>query len=659
MPVTPTYPGVYIEEIPSGVRTITGVSTSIGAFVDYFSRGRVNKATRIFSQADFDREFGGLDTKSEASYAVQQFFLNGGREAYVVRVAGAGAAKADAQIGATIGAGSNALVVTAVSEGAWGGSLRCKVDTLGCASGEFNLIVTEASTTGGRTSIVRQEVFRNLSMTSTQPNFADKIVNDELSGSKLVRVAASGSAIPLPNSTMSGLHTAVPTIPASPGDRTLAVTVTDGTATETANTPQLTFPSLAGMTTAQALNAIAPVVESGIRAASPASAAFSGATVVSTGAQLVIVPGGSTSRNRISFGNTPLGADTSLKLITAAAPNGVTVNSQEYVLGGGAIANTAQRGGATGIDGSAPGSAELIGDLNTKSGIFALEDADLFNILCIPRTAQVSGDNPLTPTQASAVITVAESYCEKRRAFFVLDTPSNITDQQGIAAWLAANGTLRNKNAALYFPRVKVPDPLANFRLRSIGASGTVAGIYARTDGERGVWKAPAGTEAVTRNVPELDDILSDGENGALNPLAINCLRFFPAFGNVVWGARTLEGSDQLASEWKYVPVRRIALFLEESLYRGLQWVVFEPNDEPLWAQIRLNVGAFMQNLFRQGAFQGKTPREAYFVKCDAETTTQNDINLGIVNIIVGFAPLKPAEFVIVKIQQMAGQIQS
>ena len=131
----------------------------------------------------------------------------------------------------------------------------------------------------------------------------------------------------------------------------------------------------------------------------------------------------------------------------------------------------------------------------------------------------------------------------------------------------------------------------------------------------------------------------------------------FPIFGNVCWGARTLNGSDALASEWKYIPVRRFALFLEESLYRGTKWVVFEPNDEPLWAQIRLNIGAFMQSLFRQGAFQGTKPSEAYFVKCDKETTTQTDINNGIVNIVVGFAPLKPAEFVILKIQQIAGQI--
>lgn len=137
----------------------------------------------------------------------------------------------------------------------------------------------------------------------------------------------------------------------------------------------------------------------------------------------------------------------------------------------------------------------------------------------------------------------------------------------------------------------------------------------------------------------------------------MNCLRVAPGAGHVVWGARTRNGSDRIASEWKYLPVRRTALFIEESLFRGIQWAVFEPNDEPLWAQLRLNIGAFLNNLFRQGAFQGKTPRDAYFVKCDATTTTQTDINLGVVNILVGFAPLKPAEFVVLRLQQIAGQI--
>jgi hypothetical protein len=204
---------------------------------------------------------------------------------------------------------------------------------------------------------------------------------------------------------------------------------------------------------------------------------------------------------------------------------------------------------------------------------------------------------------------------------------------------------------------LRLPDPLQEGRLSEFAPCGAIAGIMARTDAARGVWKAPAGLEATLNGVAELTVKLTDGENGQLNPLAVNCLRTFPVTGRVVWGARTLLGADMLASEWKYVPVRRLALFIEESLYRGTQWVVFEPNDEPLWAQIRLNLGAFMNGLFRQGAFQGRSPRDAYFVKCDNETTTQNDINLGIVNIIVGFAPLKPAEFVIIKIQQIAGEI--
>jgi phage tail sheath protein FI len=239
----------------------------------------------------------------------------------------------------------------------------------------------------------------------------------------------------------------------------------------------------------------------------------------------------------------------------------------------------------------------------------------------------------------------------------IIDIPETTDDLDAMQTWLNDNATLRHRNAAVYFPRVMIADPLNQGRLRAFGGSGTMAGVYAQTDGARGVWKAPAGTDARLRNVQDLVYVLTDRQNGALNPLGANCLRNFPIFGNIAWGARTLDGADQQASEWKYLPVRRLALFLEESLFRGTKWVVFEPNDEPLWSQIRLNVGAFMQSLFRQGAFQGQTPKEAYLVKCDKETTTQTDINLGIVNIVVGFAPLKPAEFVIIKIQQLAGQI--
>jgi phage tail sheath protein FI len=212
-------------------------------------------------------------------------------------------------------------------------------------------------------------------------------------------------------------------------------------------------------------------------------------------------------------------------------------------------------------------------------------------------------------------------------------------------------------NSALYFPWVNAFDPLLNIT-RAFPPCGFVAGLYAATDSSRGVWKAPAGIDASLTGEAGLTTVLTDAQNGTLNTQAINCLRNFRAYGDVVWGARTLRGSDQVGSQWKYVPIRRLALFLESSLYDGTQWVVFEPNDETLWGQIRLNVGAFLQGLFLQGAFQGTTPSQAYFVKCDAENNPQASIDLGIVNVLVGFAPLYPAEFVVIQIQQMAGQTQ-
>jgi phage tail sheath protein FI len=287
-----------------------------------------------------------------------------------------------------------------------------------------------------------------------------------------------------------------------------------------------------------------------------------------------------------------------------------------------------------------------------KKGLHALDDADLFNLLVIPPFTAGDEVDP-------AVVAVAVPYCETRRAVYLAETPPDWTRVADVTGGFTTGfdseiGTV-SRNAALYFPRLLQPNPLMDGRLEEFSPTGAVAGVIARTDAQRGVWKAPAGLDATLAGVPALSVVLSDGDIGQLNPLGVNCLRAMTGVGRVVWGARTMQGADRVASEWKYLPVRRTALFIEESLFRGTQWVVFEPNDEPLWAQIRLNVGTFMNNLFRQGAFQGATPREAYFVKCDSETTTQADIDLGIVNIHVGFAPLKPAEFVVIRLQQLAG----
>jgi uncharacterized protein len=302
--------------------------------------------------------------------------------------------------------------------------------------------------------------------------------------------------------------------------------------------------------------------------------------------------------------------------------------------------------------------ADYNGSELDKTGLHGLDDVDLFNILCIP--PDVRAGDTAAPVYASAL-----SYCVARRAVLIVDPPASWVNRVLLLADPSArlqsdvnlSGTAA-RNAFLYYPRIRVSDPMLGGAVDTFPACGTIAGIFARTDTQRGVWVAPAGLDASLGSItPEVS--LTDRENGILNPLAINCLRAFPVAGSVVWGARTLRGADQLADEYKYLPVRRTALFIEESLYRGTQWVVFQPNDEPLWALIRLNVGAFMNDLFRKGAFQGGKPQDAYFVRCDQTTTTQNDIDRGVVNIVVGFAPLKPAEFVVIQLQQITGQLQT
>ncbi|MGD8967226.1 MAG: phage tail sheath subtilisin-like domain-containing protein [Anaerolineae bacterium] len=522
MPVTPTYPGVYIEEIPSGVRTITGVATSITAFVGRTARGPVSEPTTINNFGDFERTFGGLQVDVPLSYAVRDFYRNGGSQALIVRLY-----KAPGGTDGISRAEVDNLKVEAANAGEWGDNLKITVNHDGITSEVaarygltdsdlFNLVIKDE----GADTIER---IRNVSFKESARR-VDRVLEQE---SSLLRVQKKGDG--------------TPDIP-DPPDR-------------------------------------------------PAETEDEAAT------------GGEASEDL--------------------------------------------------------GASDYEGDQDDKTGIYALEKADLFNLLCIPPDTR-DGDT------TDSVYQTAMQYCVERRAMLIVDPPAAWGANKETAAatardnlsGLGLSGTAA-RNAALYFPRVVQADPLREGQLDTFVPCGIVAGIMARTDTQRGVWKAPAGLDAALNGVQGLQVNLTDDENGMLNPLGINCLRSFPIHGRVVWGARTLRGADQMADEYKYVPVRRLALYIEESLYRGTQWAVFEPNDEPLWGQLRLNVGAFMHNLFRQGAFQGSSPREAYFVKCDKETTTQNDINLGIVNIVVGFAPLKPAEFVIIKIQQMAGQVEA
>jgi phage tail sheath protein FI len=495
MPAALLQPGVYIEEIPSGVRTIAGVATSIALFLGWAPRGPIDRALRIANFSDYQRNFNGLDRRTPLGHAVKQFFDNGGSDAYIVRLVAGAVAASSVVIGD--------LTVTANSPGLWGDSYRIRITRRPVPDdARFRIEVLDQD---NNDAVV--ESFENLSMDSADPRFAESAVNGR---SNFIAVTVTGTG--------------------TPSDGTQDLTGgADGT---------------------------------------------------------VLTPG--TGASHSDFHNA----------------------------------------------------------LTASFGIGTVTDRiDIFNLVC------VAGETD------PATLAVLQGHCRARRAFLIVDpdpTATVSTVAGTVAPTLTGSDAL---NSAIFFPWVRAPDPLQQNALTDFPPCGFVAGVFARTDGSRGVWKAPAGSDASLNGATGLAITMSDAENGQLNPLAVNCLRTLPIYGNVVWGSRTLHGQNDRGSEWKYVPVRRMALFLEESLYRGTQWVVFEPNDEPLWAQIRLNIGAFLQGLFRQGAFQGRSPREAYFVKCDSETTTQADINLGIVNILVGFAPLKPAEFVIIKLQQIAGDI--
>jgi phage tail sheath protein FI len=333
---------------------------------------------------------------------------------------------------------------------------------------------------------------------------------------------------------------------------------------------------------------------------------------------------------------------------TAGHPLGYAV--QDFFQNGGSHAVIVRVSEASDSAGSR--AIDLLGDPTQQTGIYALDHVDLFNLLCIPPDPAGADYGELKPLYQAAA-----AYCLKRRAMLILDPPAAWSDHalhgrfdQIQPSDLGIDGPeLESRNCAVYFPRIRKPDP-ATGQIDVFPACGAIAGIFAATDSARGVWKAPAGITAGIGGIAGLEFALTDDQNGQLNPLGVNCLREFPVIGPVVWGARTLRGADILSDDYKYVPVRRLVLFLEESILRGTKFAVLEPNGETLWSRLRLGIDSFMADLARQGAFYG------FFVTCDRTTTTQDDIDRGIVNIQIGLAPVKPAEFVVLQIQQQAGQ---
>jgi hypothetical protein len=642
MPAALTYPGVYIREVPSGSRSIAGASTSIAAFVGGFARGPVDTAVRMFSFADFEANFGGIDGANPASFAVSQFFINGGGTAYAVRVAN-GADAASVTMQDWTGAGP-ALRATAgrmigdravANPGLWGNSLRIDVDyRTADPANQFNLIVSEVQVRDGIAQPVRTEVFRNLVMTAG-PNNAVAVVN---AGSALITLDVDPAwtvARPAATGFYSGdLVAAPPDLTQLTGTGSIDVDFGAG-----AETIAVDFGAGSPATLAEA----ATVLQNAIRTALPANRLFAQATVTLENGRLRVAPG----RNSPDYDPATIVsiADNTATFAAELTLDAGIANIEQYF----AEATTGLVDANTpGDDGNAIDGPTLTGNRAARTGVYALDNVDAINMLAIPEAAEF-GDNALQ----AAVMAPALAYVIERRAMLFIDPPPGTNTLEEAELWLEdiAGAGLRSPNSVAYYPRLRVADPTDGGRLRDIAPSGTMAGIWARTDSESGVWKAPAGTTASLRGVPELTHVLSDPQNGVLNPAGLNALRSFDIPGNIAWGARTLMGADLLASDWKYIPVRRTALFIESSLFDGLQWAVFQPNADPLWLEIRTAVKAFMQGLFRQGAFKGTSPPEAYIVRCGPDTTTQADINAGIVNVFVGFAPLQPAEFVVVSLQ--------
>lgn len=571
MPVNPTYPGVYLEELPSTTHSVIAAPTSNAAVIDWFPQGPVNQAVQITSISQFNTVFGGVAEGSEGSYAVQQFFLNGGSLIWVVRVVPQGLEGGEAAEPAFVpitlnGSTPSTYYVLALNPGSWGEYLA------------IGLVLQKNVSTSGAPLytlyVAQTTVPETIPSPPQQPATLESYYNVSL----------------------------------TPGDSTFIVNMVNGVSQYV-------------------------VVQSSL-------------TGSYVGAPPTMSPAGVPATISASPDWTPLGngADGSW------SPEGTDFTD----------ALIAQVGG----------SQTLYQNVTPALSQIAPQ---VFNILVIPAVA-------ILP--ASTLIVDAVQFCSANSAFLIVDPPppstilQNLSQSESVYPWIGSitfvdpglNDTgilnwvdsndlisINNDSAALYYPWLSLLDPVNNFQPRLVGPSGTLAGIYAANDLNYGVWKAPAGVNAALQGVT-LSTVLTDQDSGILNPQGINALRSFPIYNSVVWGARTLAGADLLDYQYKYINVRRLTDFIEQSLTQSLKWAVFEPNGPTLWSSITLEVSSFLAGLFGQGAFQGSTASAAYFVQCDSTTTTPQDMLNGVVNVVVGFAPILPAEFVILQIELQLAQ---
>lgn len=655
--VNPTYPGVYVEEVSSGVRPIQAAGTSTAALIGVAEKGPLNEAVKVFNFTEYQNLYGGFLNSSFLSHSVYQFFNNGGSQCYIIRV-GANMKTANIVLKDRGSTALPSLTISAKSPGLWGNQLAVQI-TNGSndSANEFNLLVYRQDAVTSSDPILLER-FENLSMIPGSANF----VETRTSASKQIQITVNASNTNIQAGTSRGAKAPALPLPVDPptdsstgpktkfrvnvnGDGYQEVdlrTAIGGGAGQVANlnTPENVrdaikfvvsrLTKLRASTEATAFTNFNCTLDSGVLLLTSGTLSLISSVWIAPTINSNEDASGLLKLGKLNGGTETIGAAVTRPLVT---PSGTL-----YLVGDNAAPTAQVASVQAGSDGD-----QVTTDQPFIDALQLLNPIEDVSLIAIPGIG------------SEAIVGAGMNYCANRSlsdCFFIGDMRQD-NDEVSEAETFAAAVTPKNSYGAVYTPWVKMLDPTGvSLEPILVPPSGFVAGLYAKTDAQRGVWKAPAGVNVGLGGAVGLAVNFTDVQQGNLNDKNVNCIRQFASAGIVLWGARTLSADP----EWKYIPVRRMAIFLRVSIYRGIQFAVFEPNDEPLWSQLRLNIGSFMTVLFRRGAFQGATPSQAFFVKCDGETTTQDDINLGIVNVLVGFAPLKPAEFVVVKISQKAGQ---
>lgn len=577
-----TAPGVYIQEVPVKQRTSSGVTTATTAFLGRTTEGPTNTPTLISEFADFVTLFGGLRADSPMTYAVQDFFLNGGKSAIIIRLFDGDAAASTATV--RMNESSPHANSAEAASAAQAGLEKAKAALTAATKAHSKAKGNESDLSGAALRSARSKT-----AAATKELNASRVVVEEYEG---ILSRAQGSFELNLVAASAGTW----------GNRVTYMVDTSGINDAVQNrfaTQNWDAADLFNLTLIRAL------------------------------------PRGRSVREQYSN--------------VSMNPNAGMRSLRHMLATQSKLARLASS--ATDIEG-ADSDNLCVGTY--EDGLKILSRVDLFNILCIPPDER-DGDTD------SSVYASALAMCSGRRAMLIVDPPSAWHDDVGAitsANFLADVGisaaSESARHAVVYFPRIVRPDPLHGNYPMTGPACGAVAGIYARTDANSGVWQAPAGLASGIAGATDLSYNLSDAESGSLNAQGINGIRSFVGTGPVLWGTRTMRGADQLADEYKYLTIRRLADYMEEYLLRNTKYAVFQNNNTGLWTSLTATVEGFMRSLAARGAFAGGS----YFVRCDSSTTSQEDIDKGVVNMVIGYAPLKPAEFVVLYLQQSAGAVE-